>query len=411
LIKVTRLGEDGEGDILIDDADPKMLAAYDEKLGQIFKNMKQEKKGTAKEMAKMRLHFKFRVLDLIEIFVKRQPSSPLLFDAVRPLVDAVVACQGEAEKKSLAERMSGILQKICKAREFARPPAIDMSVLQELLAELIKAAKTAQSNVHVTLASGGATFVVKALLAGGTKKLAEEGLASIREAYGAALEDYMTRKNSRLTSRFFTDFIDRQPVAACSICELLMNYGTEARSDFLKAEALRMAAALWKKQALIKDQFNPARQSRLAELVSKCIQGVLEHSWQKAKWFREGLVFAQGALKFIALLGMVVPGAADLAQKASSLAEAENKPSPAVLVGLKTVSNMLMGKDSKGEGRKAKNKRAREANGGEEQVDMTEVEEVGKQKRPKASKSKDTADSKKKGSSPSPKTRKRKSQE
>ena len=72
---------------------------------------------------------------------------------------------------------------------------------------------------------------------------------------------------------------------------------------------------------------------------------------------------------------------------------------------------MLMGKDSKGEGRKAKNKRAREANGGEEQVDMTEVEEVGKQKRPKASKSKDTADSKKKGSSPSPKTRKRKSQE
>ena len=52
-----------------------------------------------------------------------------------------------------------------------------------------------------------------------------------------------------------------------------MNYGTEARSDFLKAEALRMAAALWKKQALIKDQFNPARQSRLAELVSKCIQG------------------------------------------------------------------------------------------------------------------------------------------
>ena len=97
--------------------------------------------------------------------------------------------------------------------------------------------------------------------------------------------------------------------------------------------------------------------------------------------------------------------------QASSLAEAENKPSPAVLVGLKTVSNMLMGKDSKGEGRKAKNKRAREANGGEEQVDMTEVEEVGKQKRPKASKSKDTADSKKKGSSPSPKTRKRKSQE
>ena len=51
----------------------------------------------------------------------------------------------------------------------------------------------------------------------------------MREAYAGALEDYMTRKNCRLSSKFFTDLIDRQPVAACGLCEDLIKYGSEGR--------------------------------------------------------------------------------------------------------------------------------------------------------------------------------------
>ena len=76
----------------------------------------------------MRLHFKFRVLDLIDIYIKRQPSSPFLFDAVVPLVGAVIACHGLPEKKALAERVGGILNKLCKAKEFAKPPDVEASL-------------------------------------------------------------------------------------------------------------------------------------------------------------------------------------------------------------------------------------------------------------------------------------------
>ena len=63
------------------------------------------------------LHFKFRALDLIEIFVRQQPSSPFLFDIIMPLVNAIVACHGATDKKALAERMGGILlNKLCKVQ-------------------------------------------------------------------------------------------------------------------------------------------------------------------------------------------------------------------------------------------------------------------------------------------------------
>ena len=85
------------------------------------------------------------MLDLLEIFVKRQPGSPFLFDAVMPLMEvpppfptlpnaltrpglarqAILTAQASGpEKKSLAERMQGIWNKVCKVQGFARAPEV-----------------------------------------------------------------------------------------------------------------------------------------------------------------------------------------------------------------------------------------------------------------------------------------------
>jgi len=379
-----QIGEDGDDDILIDDANPEVLAAYDEKLAAIFKTMKDEKKTSAKDMAKMQLHFKFRVLDLIEIYVKRQPTSPFLFDAVVPLMQAILTAQASGiEKKSLAERMSGILGKVCKTKDFARAPDVEVEYLSDILSELVKTATTAQANTTVAMASMGAQFVVKALLAGKTDATTSAGMATMKEAYAGALKDYMTRKNSRLTSKFFTDLIDRQPVAACVICEELIVYGEEGRSDYLKAEALRMSKELLKKTQLIKDSFDGARGKKLASIVKKSIEAVLDTTWSNAKRFREGLDFSQAALKFLVTIGAKIDGTS-LAEKATKLADGES-PSPAVIVGLKSLSNMLLGKTTVAPvSNKSKKKREREAkNAGNEEG----VEEGLKSPKKKAKKS------------------------
>jgi len=249
---------------------------------------------------------------------------------------------------------------------------------------LIAGAKIAQSNTHVTLASDSAQFIVKALLSGSNKSLASEGAKATREAYTGALKDYMTRKNSRLTSRFFTDLIDRQPVAVSGLCEVLIAFGQEARSDFLKAEALRMSAALLKKHALIKESFSGARSQKLGSHVGQAIEGLLDSSWSKAKQFRQALDFAQVALKFLSLLGVSVGDAARLAEKASGLAQGDKHPSPAVLVGLKTVSNLLLGKTTTPqESKKAKKRRLQES-----QAEDAEGATGGEQKQKKGKSSK-----------------------
>lgn len=62
----------------MDTCDPKLLKAMDQQLAAIFlaKKLKQQEKKKQKDIKQSLIHFRLRVLDLVEIFIKKQPKNP-----------------------------------------------------------------------------------------------------------------------------------------------------------------------------------------------------------------------------------------------------------------------------------------------------------------------------------------------
>ena len=53
-------------------------------------------------------HFKNRVLDLIDIFVKKNPANPLIIRLIFPLVELIVSTG--PDEKQLSDKATGILR-------------------------------------------------------------------------------------------------------------------------------------------------------------------------------------------------------------------------------------------------------------------------------------------------------------
>ena len=83
-IVITEDASDSE----LSDLDDDQMAVFDEKLSEVFKNRKSFK-AEKRDALKAMLDFKLRTVDLLEIFIKKQPSNPLVLEIIMPALDAV----------------------------------------------------------------------------------------------------------------------------------------------------------------------------------------------------------------------------------------------------------------------------------------------------------------------------------
>lgn len=168
------------------------------------------------------------MLDIIETFVKKQPSSPLVLRLVLPLLE-IILNSGPTELH-LSSKATGILvNRICKSKDAML--ISDRSEAVEVLGELHQAARKAQSAQVARTCSQASVFVARALLqdqsAAGTSssKINEQ---PILDVYLASLEDFMTKKTTKIKASLFFDLVARFPVTAWSMRDQLIQY---AKSD------------------------------------------------------------------------------------------------------------------------------------------------------------------------------------
>ena len=69
------------------------MAMFDDKLSEVFRN-KKSLKAEKRDALKAMLDFKLRTIDLLEIFIKKQPSNPLVLDIMMPALDALRKVSG-----------------------------------------------------------------------------------------------------------------------------------------------------------------------------------------------------------------------------------------------------------------------------------------------------------------------------
>ena len=189
------------------------------------------KKDERVEMERQELHFKMRVLDLLEIFLDKQSASVFVPQFLLPLMRALRNCYKEIEtkagnkgkrvsQKALLDRLMRIVKKkIFQNKDYSRGSnvvkcqkmlhdTIDNLIDNELLLSPIPD--------HEEMATLAIIYLVKVLK--GTKdansKGNDESLMNhvrIKKSLDKVLLNFLRRKNTRVSDKFFMNVMLRQP--------------------------------------------------------------------------------------------------------------------------------------------------------------------------------------------------------
>jgi len=233
--------EEDAADGMGDDA----MFRADSLLAAVLTQTKAARSGK-KSAAEAQTHFKFRVLSLVEAFVKSQPSSPLLLDMVVPLLRAIFAAQGTGENEALASRLSGLLSgSICRA---AAPSGASLEQLQSTFGYAFRHASRSGVPAITRPAIAASLYLLRLLDA--AEKAPIAGGDAVRAHLRNSLELYWGSKKCRLPHSFFVTLLERFPAASGCALDFLSEQLVAAsaaasltgRSEFLAIEAAKLSA-------------------------------------------------------------------------------------------------------------------------------------------------------------------------
>lgn len=181
-------------------------------------------------------HFKNRVLDLVDMFLRRQPTSPLALRFIGPLID-LVAHSG-LDEKQLSGKAKGIIRsRVGKAKEY---PTSDVTLDQVsgLSQDFHTRARKVHSPELLAILSLSCIYFAKILqgLQGG------ESVAFAH--YRESIEDFLARKNSSLNAAFFQDIFRRSPALAWNLRTPILSASTNAVNVYRQCQAYSMLEIL-----------------------------------------------------------------------------------------------------------------------------------------------------------------------
>ncbi|KAK4053864.1 DNA-directed DNA polymerase [Microbotryomycetes sp. JL201] len=206
--------EEKEEEYLDDD----QMLALDDKLADIFRHngggRKSKKLAWTEDM-----HYRLRVVDLVEALYKAHPASPLLISAALPLFG--ISRSASSLEEELRVKASKLLRQLVQSKKEQISPDAPEPAL-EALAELHALAQGIDSADMAPLCAQTAIFLVKAALASPTATT--ETATQISELFADSFETYVTKKNSKtkVQPALTVEFAKRSPACAWPMFERLL---------------------------------------------------------------------------------------------------------------------------------------------------------------------------------------------
>ncbi|KAJ3275621.1 hypothetical protein HDV01_007624 [Terramyces sp. JEL0728] len=296
-----------DNDVEMSDLDDEGMAAFDGKLAEIFsqrKAMKTVKKGKSiltLETKESVLHFKLRVLDLLEIFFKVNINKPIVLTAIAPLIDIYSEISGSEDSKVLHNKIGALLQsRISNAKEL--PEIDDCATLLELLSNIHKLSSKVADLKSASIYSGISIFITKAICRASSKEdtaptknkkqktgSKKSNVRKAAEIYEASFTQFMTAKNSKIRHVLFAGLAQRCNAVAWEILPHMIEYTLQKNKpiSFSLVKAYEIIVATLKNLSL---ESEVSLKSDIAKLLSKLSQGVVEVI-EKAPTVNEGGVY------------------------------------------------------------------------------------------------------------------------
>ncbi|KAM0792376.1 hypothetical protein ACM66B_005056 [Microbotryomycetes sp. NB124-2] len=206
--------EEKEEEYLDDD----QMLALDDKLADIFRHNGGGRKS--KKLARTEdMHYRLRVVDLVESLYKAHPASPLLISAALPLFG--ISRSASSLEEELRVKATKLLRQLVQSKKEQIAPDAPEPAL-EALAELHALAQGIDTVDLAPLCAQTAIFLVKAALA--SPSATTETATQISSLFADSFETYVTKKNSKtkVQPTLTVEFAKRSPACAWPMFQRLL---------------------------------------------------------------------------------------------------------------------------------------------------------------------------------------------
>lgn len=340
---------DGDGDAgETDDEewDDEQMMKIDDALAAQFKlaNASRQNKEDKKEETRSAMHFKMRVVDLLETFVRKQSANPLIIELCAPLLGAFDAASRDNETQPLAQRLQGLLKnKLCTVKECPRVAGLDVERCHDHLETVFKMVQTASNNKVAELGSSVLLFIVRILIGAdatastaaatprdkakgkkGTSKSSGAtaagapsfGLldsARVAKLYRTAFNDFCTKKNTLIRPDLLQQLCRRYPAFAATLASDFAGGIASGLNDYRKLQATGLLQTLLQHRKVI--AASPTSSTWLpltcntaaAGLAAYFTAAAVASSTTKAKVLSQLMSFTTALVKALAETGSEIP--------------------------------------------------------------------------------------------------------
>lgn len=178
------------------------------------------------------LNFKMRVLSCIKIFMKVSPANGALLQMPVGLLAGLLDATGANGDANLAKSLSYILETSlarCKAEQAGESATAEV---QDQLRRSLYLASRGENKIVRNAADAAYLFLLRAVFACKTEEILMHG----KESLLAAVNDFFTKKKSKLNRNFFSDIFHRIPRAALCAVPEIMHRTNSSRNEYLRLE-------------------------------------------------------------------------------------------------------------------------------------------------------------------------------
>uniref|UniRef100_A0A8V5GIP7 Uncharacterized protein n=1 Tax=Melopsittacus undulatus TaxID=13146 RepID=A0A8V5GIP7_MELUD len=252
-----------------EELDDEAMMALDKNISALF--AEQQKRVQAKKDEKDRIRkekilrrdYKIKVLDLIEAFLTKQSENPLVFDIIEPLLQVIEQCMStdsDKQEVDFLKKTANIFRNsLCRMKQYCKRVDVLQEDLHAFVERLVKkACKHTDSSVALYYFS--ASLYLLRVLKGNTSDkssttpLPEKQNTAIPQAsqllstgcldmervtavYRQALTQFLTKRNSALTSSMFHDLFTRFPIMCKPLVDTLVKSITAGARQHQQAQA------------------------------------------------------------------------------------------------------------------------------------------------------------------------------
>ncbi|RCH82572.1 DNA-directed DNA polymerase, partial [Rhizopus stolonifer] len=216
----------------VDDSDEELdddaMAAFDEKLAEVFKQ-KKIAKSEKTTMQQNVVHFKNNVMGLIVIYARKNPTNPLVLSLIVPLLNIIRATPAKSVTNQFVEKIIAFLKnRLAKATEYPKEQADFVFDIVQAVHDFAKHSTSKELSEMCNQLSlylhkcilGGADFELNKQTPAKTKKVVSKYIG----IYNDSVKLYLSKKSTSFHPSIIQQMIQRYPLSSWDMLDTLATY-------------------------------------------------------------------------------------------------------------------------------------------------------------------------------------------